>query len=613
MTGSVFGPVSDFDLNFDLNFDLDFDLDFKLNFKRERAPVAANMENAKKRKRRGTLAALALMALMAAAFSACGDSGAGPQEARQDVRETPGPDRRETPRAAPSDEGPARPLSGMEFFERNNPATFSIYSSWDGLRFVGNGSGFFVDADGLAVTADHVIASAPFHEARLYNGERRPIVGYHNVDTVNDLAVIRVEGSGFAAAALGDSDRAQPGMSVFAIGTTLGYHHNRLSDGIVSARVPSWSFDIYTLTDAIQFTASIHGGNSGGPLFNAYTAEVIGVSVAGYRDHTNMGMAVPINALDLSRRGLAELRDIEALWTERTGGSVALVRAADIIGHWHWSEGFYIFNADGTGSRDWAGHSPDFTWEVAGNAISINGSSWVVTVMDGDTINIGGSLFVRGGADLGEIAVLPELVGEWEWGRYTYVFSEDGRGWRDWPLAPGHFDWGVRDGTLYVWADSGIDSAWELTIAGRDRIFIAGAEMFRRGAAQEPSRDSALAGRWHLVSTDEPIQGWGLENGWDYDFVFRPDGVLEEWWNSPDSGWNLIAEYSWSEGGGSVLLTLAEINEAALARYLGADSVGLYRSLLGMPFPMAYRLDSGNGLLVLELEGFAFTYRRSAG
>ena len=81
----------------------------------------------------------------------------------------------------------------------------------------------------------------------------------------------------------GDSDAAQIGEAVVAIGSPLGLQ-NTVSTGIISARRDGY----------LQTTAPISHGSSGGALFNM-TGQVIGITSAGMEEGANLGFAIPIN------------------------------------------------------------------------------------------------------------------------------------------------------------------------------------------------------------------------------------------------------------------------------------------------------------------------------
>jgi serine protease Do len=138
------------------------------------------------------------------------------------------------------------------------------------------GSGFIVDASGIVVTNNHVIADANEITVILTDGTRlkAELVGR---DTKVDLAVLRVKSDKpLKAVKFGDSDKARLGDWVVAIGNPFGLG-GTVTTGIVSARNRDISDNSYG--QYIQTDAAINKGNSGGPLFNLQ-GEVIGVNTA---------------------------------------------------------------------------------------------------------------------------------------------------------------------------------------------------------------------------------------------------------------------------------------------------------------------------------------------
>src|SRR5664280_700911 len=138
------------------------------------------------------------------------------------------------------------------------------------------GSGFIIDASGLVVTNNHVIADADEINVILNDGTtlKAEIVGR---DTKTDLALLRVKPvKPLKAVKFGDSDKLRLGEWVIAIGNPFSLG-GTVTAGIVSARnrdIQSGPYDNYIQTDA-----AINRGNSGGPLFNL-NGEVIGVNTA---------------------------------------------------------------------------------------------------------------------------------------------------------------------------------------------------------------------------------------------------------------------------------------------------------------------------------------------
>jgi serine protease Do len=154
------------------------------------------------------------------------------------------------------------------------------------------GSGFVISPEGYIITNNHVVENAA--EIHVVFGERdnvpAKLVGR---DPTADIAVLKVDPRpNMAVTTWGDSDTAEPGSWVIAIGSPFGLG-GTVTVGVVSAR----SRDIHSgpLDDYIQTDAAINRGNSGGPLFNAH-GEVIGVNTAIFSPvgaNIGIGFAVP--------------------------------------------------------------------------------------------------------------------------------------------------------------------------------------------------------------------------------------------------------------------------------------------------------------------------------
>ncbi|MEH2515574.1 serine protease Do [Bradyrhizobium sp. AZCC 1610] len=154
------------------------------------------------------------------------------------------------------------------------------------------GSGFIVDAAGVVVTNNHVIADADEINIIMNDGTKikAELVG---VDKKTDIAVLKFKPvKPVNAVKFGDSDKLRLGEWVIAIGNPFSLGGS-VTAGIVSARnrdISQGPYDSYIQTDA-----SINRGNSGGPLFNL-EGEVVGVNtliISPTGGSIGLGFAVP--------------------------------------------------------------------------------------------------------------------------------------------------------------------------------------------------------------------------------------------------------------------------------------------------------------------------------
>src|SRR3990172_5254824 len=154
------------------------------------------------------------------------------------------------------------------------------------------GSGILISKDGEILTNYHVVRNADAIKVKLADQtefEARLI----GKDDRTDLAMIKIRRSGgnLPFARLGSSSHLDVGDWVMAIGNPFGLDHT-VTAGIVSAKgrvIGAGPYDNFIQTDA-----SIHPGNSGGPLFNL-KGEVIGINTAIIAGGQGVGFATPIN------------------------------------------------------------------------------------------------------------------------------------------------------------------------------------------------------------------------------------------------------------------------------------------------------------------------------
>ncbi len=161
----------------------------------------------------------------------------------------------------------------------------------------GVATGFVIDAGGLIITNNHVVANAQNIVVTMAEGiaHDASVVGR---DPQTDLAVLRVGVTGLTPVTLGQSADLRVGESVVAIGHALDLPGGpTVTAGVVSAvdrTITNVGSQRMTLSDLIQTDASINPGNSGGPLLNRY-GEVVGVNAAGSGFTTGIGFAIAID------------------------------------------------------------------------------------------------------------------------------------------------------------------------------------------------------------------------------------------------------------------------------------------------------------------------------
>jgi len=208
-----------------------------------------------------------------------------------------------------NDDSPFQPGSPMERFFRRFGGPDGLPPGMRGLphghgAVTGQGSGFFISADGYAVTNNHVVDGADKVEVTTDDGTvyKAKVIG---TDARTDLALIKVEGgSNFPFAKLSDG-KPRIGDWVLAVGNPFGLG-GTVTAGIVSARGRDIGNGPYD--DFIQIDAPVNKGNSGGPAFNT-EGEVMGVNTAIYSPSGgSVGIAFSIPASTV-KTVIAQLKD----------------------------------------------------------------------------------------------------------------------------------------------------------------------------------------------------------------------------------------------------------------------------------------------------------------
>ncbi len=166
----------------------------------------------------------------------------------------------------------------------------------------GVGSGVIFDSNGWILTNHHVVEGGEKFDVELKDG--RVLTGtVYGIDTLTDLAIVKVDATGLPTAAIGESDSLKVGQLVVAIGSPLGTYSNSVTSGIVSAKGRSILTEgNQSLTNLIQTDAAINPGNSGGPLLDA-AGNVVGINTAIASGSNGIGFAI---AIDVARPIMAQ-------------------------------------------------------------------------------------------------------------------------------------------------------------------------------------------------------------------------------------------------------------------------------------------------------------------
>ena len=179
-------------------------------------------------------------------------------------------------------------LAVEEVVQKSKPAVVLL------KRPDGHGSGFFITETGVIVTNAHVAQGQQTLVAELSSGQKLDAKVVY-IDDEKDIALVKVEGSGFQHLPLANLTTVRQGQTVVALGNPgLGLPFSA-SKGIVSAVGKSEDKGKGTW---IQTDAAINPGNSGGPLLNGQ-AEVVGINTLKIVSKDVQGIGFALSSNDL--------------------------------------------------------------------------------------------------------------------------------------------------------------------------------------------------------------------------------------------------------------------------------------------------------------------------
>ncbi len=177
----------------------------------------------------------------------------------------------------------------------------------------GLGSGVIVSPEGYILTNNHVVEGADEIEVTL-SDSRRARATVIGTDPETDLAVLRIQLDRLPVITLGNSDAAQVGDKVLAIGNPFGVGQT-VTSGIVSALGRN-QLGINTFENFIQTDAAINPGNSGGALVDV-NGSLLGINTAIYsRSGGNMGIgfAIPVSTARQVLEGIVRDGQVTRGW-----------------------------------------------------------------------------------------------------------------------------------------------------------------------------------------------------------------------------------------------------------------------------------------------------------
>jgi len=195
-------------------------------------------------------------------------------------------------------------------------AVVDPFSGTKSYQDIANGSGVIIRQDGYILTNNHVVDGAD--RIMVTVGVENKVAKVVGIDKTTDIAVIKIDGTGYPAIDIGSSKDLQVGQWVMAVGSPFGLEKT-VTSGIVSALQRSeqaqgqTANDITTYTNLIQTDAAINPGNSGGALVDE-NGKLVGLNSlisspsgnVGVAQSAGIGFAIPIDfAIDIAKQLIA--------------------------------------------------------------------------------------------------------------------------------------------------------------------------------------------------------------------------------------------------------------------------------------------------------------------
>ncbi len=178
------------------------------------------------------------------------------------------------------------------------------------------GSGVIFDEEGYVLTNEHVVRRATRIWVNLMDGRKLEAVRVAG-DETSDVALLKIKaetGEKFQSIPFAHDDDLMLGETVIALGNPFGLGGS-VSKGILSSksRRQPREDEPLDVADWLQTDAAINPGNSGGPLINL-NGELIGLSVAVYREGQGIGFAIPIKRVTEALGRFLSPEEFQAIW-----------------------------------------------------------------------------------------------------------------------------------------------------------------------------------------------------------------------------------------------------------------------------------------------------------
>lgn len=273
-------------------------------------------------------------------------------------------------------------ITNMIKYKQNGFSIFGDYQSYE-TEIPASGSGVIIgknDTELLILTNNHVVSSSESLSITFIDDETID-AEIKGTDASADLALLSIKLENIptktldtiSIATLGDSDAAEIGDQVVAIGNALGYGQS-VTSGIISAKDRDISTNKGKRTGLIQTDAAINPGNSGGALLNM-KGEVIGINVAKSTSIDTEGIcyAIPSSIAKKIVERLSKLETRAEVSQEERGYLGVTVKTIDeqTAASFDMPQGVFVYkHTEGSNAKNDDLHEKDIITALEGQSVT---------------------------------------------------------------------------------------------------------------------------------------------------------------------------------------------------------------------------------------------------
>ncbi len=272
-------------------------------------------------------------------------------------------------------------ITNMVKYRQNGFSIFGDYQSYE-TEVPASGSGVIIgknDTELLILTNSHVVSSSESLSVTFIDDETID-AEIKGSDSQADIALLSIKleniptktMNAISIATFGDSDAAQIGDQVVAIGNALGYGQS-VTTGIISAKNRDINTNQGKRTGLIQTDAAINPGNSGGALLNM-KGEVIGINVAKTTSIDTEGIcySIPSSTARKVTERLSKIETRSAVSQEERGYLGVTVKTIDekTAASFGMPQGVFVYkHTDGSDAKNDDLHEKDIITSIEGQSV----------------------------------------------------------------------------------------------------------------------------------------------------------------------------------------------------------------------------------------------------